>query len=188
MSSCNIDVSADKLNKQEIRLAAQKLIKEGKTKQESFEILKIEFNYSKVIAKILKCIPTQNQKDRYRILNYLLFFSLLIPLVLYASQLSYAASAIYLLFLYFVLKIVPRMYIWISTISLISVISLSVIYFMEIQVNVILYLLLALSNIITLTLSIILEQKFCPLVQETKERYFDKFGVTRRRIIYTFTE
>ena len=188
MSDCNIDVSADKVNKTEIRLAAQNLIRQGWSKQKSFEILKKEYQYSKIISKILRCIPSRAQKQNYRILNYLLLFSLLLPMLLFASQLYYVASLTYVVFIYVVLQMQVRFYIWISAFSLISLVSALTVIFLDNQIFVISIWLMMGANLASLILSIFLEQKLCPKVKQTKEKYIDKLGITRRRIIYNFTE
>ncbi len=188
MSSCNVDLSANKLNKQEIRRAAQNLIREGKSKQESLAILKKKYHHTKFIVKVLSCLPTLNQKKKYQFINYILFISLLISLALFATNLAFGASIIYALLSVVVIKIIPKFYIWISAISLISLSSISVIYFSEPQGSVFLFLTVALSNITSLILSFYLEQKLCPKAEETKEKYLDNSGTTRIRIIYTFTE
>ena len=188
MSSCNVDVSANKINKQEIRIAAQELIKKGFSKQESFEILKKRFHYSKIIAKILSCIPTQTQKKKYRIINYILLINLLILVSLFLSQSFYIASLTYTLLMYYVIKTIPKMYIWLTTISLISIFLVFVIYFLSTEMTFLLFFILLLLNSLNLVLSYYLNYKLCPKTGERREKYIDKEGATKIRIIYTFTE
>ena len=49
-------------------------------------------------------------------------------------------------------------------------------------------LILLILSLSSLFLSYKLEKKLCPKPTETREKYIDKQGTTRVRIIYTFTE
>jgi len=188
MSTCNVDTSAQKIDKRAVRRKAEVFLKQGLSKQEIFEQLKQEFQHAKVVAKVLKCAPTPNQKKKYRGLNVLLFFSLLPMLILVAYNVELNASFIYVFMLYVVVKVIPRFYIAITTFSFLSLVISSIMFFFETNPNLwAIWLMLGL-NTVSLVLSYILNQKFCPNVEERKEKYIDKQGLTRMRIIYTFTE
>ena len=188
MSNCNVDVSANKIDKKAIAKEAKLLIRQGKTKQEAFEQLKKQFHHAKVISKILSCIPTPKQKEKYKILNYTLLATLLLPFLFFLSQDNWETSLWYSISLYAVIWVKPKLYTVITAQSLIlSIISIFVLIFGEIFLawSLLAILILSLSS---LFLSYKLEKKFCPKPTEIREKYIDKQGATRVRIIYTFTE
>jgi hypothetical protein len=188
MANCNVDVSANKIDKKAIAKEASILIRRGKTKQEAFEQLKKQFYHAKAISKILTCIPTPKQKEKYKLLNYILFATLFLPFVFFLSQYNWGASLLYSVLLYAVIWVKPRLYIGITALSFIfSIIIIFILFFGEVLLSWVLLALLVLS-LSSLFLSNKLEKKFCPKPKETREKYIDKQGAIRVRIIYTFAD
>jgi len=187
MSDCNVDVSANKIDKKAVRERSNLLMRQGKTKQETFEQLKKEFRHAKIIVKILKCIPSNYRKKKYRWLNHLLLISLL-PIFLLLTYYTSWAVSFYILMLYVVARLIARYYLAITAFSFVIMIISTLLFFLEENTNILVILILVFLNLTTLVLSYKLEQKLCPKVMEQKEKYIDKQGLTRVRIIYTFTD
>lgn len=191
MSSCNVDVSAKKIDKQAVRQRAQYFIDKGFSKQETLEYLRQEFHHTKTAIKTLRCTLSAQQKQKYKLLNWTLLSILLVIFIstcLQASVQTPGTASIYAFFMYLVVKFRVRLYIWIYTFSGLFLIASVTIFLLSTEQWGLLSVLLVFFNIITLILSFYIEQKLCPKVVQEKEKYIDSNGQVKIRIIYTFTD
>jgi hypothetical protein len=68
--------------KKELNKLAGQLIQSGKTKQEAFEELSNQYYESDTIARIIGSIPSQETKQKFKVINNVLFILLIVSAVL----------------------------------------------------------------------------------------------------------
>lgn len=177
------------LNKSAITKEAQQLLEDGIPKQEAYETLAKKYNNSKFIADIIMHLPSSIAKTKYRKWNILLLISIIVPGVMFFT---YAPSTFLMFEVMFLVVIVSTMhtklYIWVSTLSIISLVIFIGVIIMSSLSSI--YLPTSITAfVLTLFNSIFpfwVEKKLCPKPKQTKEIYTNTDGEQRQRIIYEF--
>lgn len=107
-----------KTRKKEIDKEARKLLKEGTSKQQVYEMLVSKYNYAKDVADVLKGIPSLSRVKKYGLWNDVLLALLLI--ILLNSILTKVTLSIvwYLLLIYAVSQKLVKYYSWITFLSI----------------------------------------------------------------------
>ncbi len=178
-----------------IVLRAKELLNQGKSRQETYEILKKEHTLAKDVADALNYLPAKKGIRKYRpwgIVQAAL-------LTLLSSQLLFTAyndgyipavpTLIAIAYFGFLIQASARMqmkfYPWITFLMIISIISGAVVMIAELA-NVQLVEAIAFFGLSTvvLALSIWIEKKVCPKAKEIKEKYTDATGRQRLRLRY----
>lgn len=181
----------EKLNKKEIRDEARQLLKQGTSKQDTFEILREKYKYAKDVADILKNLPSQQAIEKYRKWNYVLLGLLVLSTAIFFwAKPTLGITLWYGLLIYAVARILVKYYIWVTLLSAIVIIS-SIAVFLTYQRAVTNWtdIIIMLSLIIpTFILPIWLEKKLCPKPTERKEQYTNEQGQQRLKIVYEFAE
>ena len=178
-----------KIDRKKVRKQAKTLINQGKSKQEVYDELVTEYKYRNEIAEIVRYTPTTEKLRKYSIWNtlYLIFISLITLLLLLQPTLG---------IIWFILLIVIvaskkfKYYYWNSILGLvmiISVVALSLYEGTNDGSETILATIITLTTaIITILAGIILPRKITPKYIEKKEKYLDKNGKEKLRIIHIF--
>ena len=181
-------MAEDKYNKKEIKKEARQLLKEGTPKQEAFEILKEKYKYSKIIADILKNIPSKQAIERYGKWNNVLLAILILTLVLSLLTAPSIGMLWYVLLIYVVARKLVKYYIWITVISAMGIIgSVAIMATSNIVFENWIGLIIIFVIIIpSLIIPIWLEKKLCPKPKEKKVKYTNSLGQKRLKIVYEF--
>jgi hypothetical protein len=181
----------EKLNTKEIRNEARQLLKQGTSKQETFEILKEKYKYSKDVADILKNLPSQQTIEKYGKWNYVLLGLLVLTaLIFFWATPTIGIVLWYGLLIYAVAKMLVKYYIWVTAFSAFAIIGFIAIIFTSDGAttnwsNVIIMISLVIP---TLILPMWLEKKLCPKPTERKEEYTNSQGQQRLKIVYEFPD
>lgn len=182
-------MAKDKYNKQKINKEARRLLKEGTPKQEVFELLKEKYKVTKIIADILKTIPSKQAIDRYGKWNTTLLALLILTTVIFLGAAPSLGIVIwYGLLIYAVARKSVSYYVWISILSAISIIGFLVIIFTSdsVTANWLNIIILFVLIVPSLFLPIWLEKKLCPKPKESKVKYTNSKGQKRLKIVYEF--
>lgn len=181
-------MAEDKYNKKEIKKEAHQLLKEGTPKQETFEILKEKYKYTKIIADLLKTIPSKQAIDRYGKWNNTLLSLLILTVVLSLATAPSIGLIWYGLLIYAVARKLVKYYVWISVLSAFGIIAFLVIAFTSntAAVNWLNLIILIVLILPLLLLPIWLEKKLCPKPKESKVKYTNSKGQKRLKIVYEF--
>ena len=182
---------AEKLNKKDVIIEAQQLLKQGISKQETFEILKEKYKFTKDVSDMLKNLPSQQAIQKYGKWNYVLLILLISTAILFLLEsLSILILLWYGLQIYAVTKMLIKYYSWVSVFSSITLISfIGLIFTNEIpNPNWRNTILLMTLSIPTLIIPLWLENKLCPKPTERMEKYTNSEGQQRLRIVYEFNE
>jgi hypothetical protein len=183
-----------KKSKTSIRKEALKLLNEGQSKQETYQLLSSKFGLDMEVAEVLKGIPSKRTFAKFAFGNYLLLCMLLGLLVFFFSlkDISTYAWHIFLLttFSYFVFTKRVTYYPWISGMTIIALIIYLVLSFTEdsnFTSTAPFYFILA-AFIPYLILPIWLSKKLCPEPLEIKTTYHNESGQLKGKITYTFED
>jgi phosphate/sulfate permease len=182
----------EKFDTKKISNLAKELIKQGKQKQEVYEELVNEYKYRNQIADIVRYSPSIEKQKKYLIWNtiYLIFLSLITLL----SLLNPTLGIIWLVLLVAIVALKKfKYYYWntiLGVITIISVIGLAFYHgandgFESVVLLISVSLPLALILIIG---GVYLPKKLTPKYTERKEKYKDRNGKERIRIVHLFEE
>ena len=169
---------------------AKKLIKEGYTRQETYELLAEEIGDHDAAAKIVGNIPTPKAWKVGRIFNYTLLIILIFTLIyLIVEQPTFTGIVLHIWFIYLVVTVDIKNYYWISAIAgfgslgLVAALALDEKPVVEAKLsNVIIYLLLV------ILLPLFIKYLLCPDPKWHKELYYNEEGEARTRIVYEFDD
>ncbi len=178
---------------------AKALLKQGKSRQETFELLREEHKLAKDVADSLNYLPNHKIAQKYRLYGILqavllALLGLLIFLKSHSEGLIHAIpTLIVIAYFGFLIQASARMqiifYPWVTFLMIIAIISGAVVMIIDIM-NVVTYeaiIFFALSSVI-LAMSIWLDNKVCPKPKEIKETYTDASGRQRIRLRYKFED
>ncbi len=178
---------------------ANALLKQGKSRQETYEILKEEHKLAKDVADALNYLPAKKTISKYRpwgIVQAVLLTILFSQLVFTAYDDGYISAVptlVAIAYFGFLIQASARMqmkfYPWVTFLMIISIISGAVVMIAEL-INVQLYEAIGFFglSIVVLALSIWIEKKVCPKAKEIKEAYTDSAGRQRLRLRYEFED
>ena len=178
-------------NKTQIRKEAKLILAQAVSKQECFELLNKKYKARKVIADVIKNLPSSTAIAKYGVWNNILLGLLIVSAIgMLTINFSFHVVMWFSFLIYSVANKLTKHYAWISLLSLIALIifsiSLSTIGLESIgqteKVFVFIFVLPA------LVLPLWLQRRLCPSVAETKEEYLNPEGQKRNRIIYTFPD
>lgn len=188
-------------NKNEVRIKARKLIRKGMTKQDCFNTLMKEYNNAKVLADIIKYIPSNTAKFKYGLWNFLLLallasctFIWIYEYYINFFRLPIFAILSFILAIFIVAVQKYKYYIYISIISvkwIIIFIVLGIIEkynikdIIENELFLILYMVLLVPIVI---LSIVLPKKLSPNPKKTRILKKNKKGKEVLVTEYVFQE
>jgi len=177
--------------KREIKKEALELLKQGKSRQETFELLVEKFKYTTDVADVLQKLPSSKALAKYiKWNNILLGIMLLTTVVLLIIVRISPWLFWYGILIYVVAKRRFEYYIWISFISFIlsaGIIAIILRNFNE-SPNL-LDTAFILSLFLTTTfLPFWIEKKLCPKPKEKKEIYTDQQGISKIKIVYEFSD
>lgn len=170
----------------------KELLIQGKTKQEIYEELVNEYKYRNKIADIIRYTPTVERLKKYSIWNtvYLVFISLI-------TLLSFMQPSVGIIWLVVLIVLVAlkrfKYYYWNTILGAVTVISvLALTLYQGMNNGFDSTLILIFSSIPLAMIFIIaghyLPKKMTPEHTERKEKYIDKSGNDRLRIIHLFEE
>ncbi len=182
-----------------LHFQAKALLKQGKSRQETFELLREEHKLTKDVADSLHYLPTIMSMKKYRLWGVLqAAFLVLLGTHLFFTGYSEGyihpvPTLIAIAYFGFLVQASARMqikfYPWITFLMIISIISgavVMIINFIDVSIfEAIIYF--ALSAII-LAMSIWLDNKVCPKPKEIKEPFTDAAGRQRMRLRYEFAD
>lgn len=184
-------MAVNKLNKKEIKQEALKLLNQGISKQETFEILKEKYEYAIEIANVLKKKPSVKAIEKYRKWNNILLGLLILTSIFFILTTPMIQILIWYVFLiYTVARMLVKYYIWTSIFSGFAIITYISILILDVNAtNNLTYILPILTLVIsTFILPIWLEKKMCPKPVESKVEYTNSDGQKRLKIVYQFSD
>jgi len=179
----------DKTQKDALRTDAIQLLAQGHSKQAAYEQLVQKYGFAKLVAEVLKELPSKKAVERYGKWNYaFLIFLVLIVAALFTITGQAISLLWFVLALWVVAKRLLKYYIFISAIGVVSLISLVVLHFTETAsngswMNLVLVLL---PILIIVFFPLWLTKKLSPSPIEKRETYTDQAGVSRVRLSYVF--
>lgn len=181
----------ENLNKKEIRKEAKQLLKQGTSKQETFELLVDKHKYTYEIADILESIPSAKAIAKYGIWNHvLLAIIILTTIVFFLTTYSIGTLLWYGLLIYGVATKRINYYMWVTIMSLFALVVFIVTFLTSSAetfywTRTIILIILIIPSCI---LPIWLEKKLCPKPTEKKVLYTNSQGQQRMKIVYEFTD
>ena len=182
----------NKIDKKKIQDLAKVLLTEGKTKQEVYEELVSQFKYRNIIADIVRYTPSKERLKKYSIWNtlYLVFISLITLL----SLLQPTLGIIWLILLIVLVAMKKfKYYYWntiLGVITIISVLALTLYQGMNngFESTLIMLLFSIPIALIFIFAGIYLPKIMTPKYNEKKEKYIDKNGKEKLRLIHIFEQ
>jgi len=181
----------DKNPKNEIVDKAKELLKQGKSRQETFELLVDKYKYTNKVLEVMKQMPSAKAIEKYGKWNYVLLGIMLLTVALYS--LTIGAGGWHILYGFLIYAVATKRYehyIWISLLSFVVVVAMSVvliIYFNEPGNNWFIAFILAL-HMPMIYLPFWIEKKLCPSPKERREWYADYEGKDKIKIVYEFSD
>lgn len=178
-------------NKKLIRKEAKALLNQGKSRQETYEHLIEKFKHRKIVADVLKNLPSKSAKEKYRIWNFILLGLLLITAVIFFLATPTLAIVLwYGLLIYAVARMLTKYYVWVTALASFGLIAGIVVILMGEASSTIWsdILILLVFNLPIIILPIWLTQKLTPSPIERKEKYQAKDGSQKLRLTYEFPE
>ena len=178
-------------DKKIIRVEAKELLKQGMSRQETYEQLTEKFKYRKTVADVLKNLPSKKAKDKYKKWNFTLLGLLVVTTVIYFLATPTIVIILwYGLLIYAVARMLTKYYIWVTALTAFGLIAGTVVIFMSdsSSTNWTNVLILLVLNLPILILPIWLTNKLTPNPIEKMEKYQGKDGRQRIRVHYEFPE
>ncbi|MBO6515539.1 MAG: hypothetical protein JJ975_03220 [Bacteroidia bacterium] len=180
-----------KPDKSKIRKRANTLLDEGKSRQETFDLMVEEYGHPLLVADVLKHLIAQSTWNKYKVHNLLLLLALIGALV-YKLRINFnlITIGIYGSFIFIVILRYTRQYFWIPVYHGLTLGSLFVGAWFNspasrLPVNQAVILVLALPLI---ALPWWLNTKLSPKPEETRETYINNKGQKRSRINFKFPD
>ncbi|PCH99343.1 MAG: hypothetical protein COB85_00125 [Bacteroidetes bacterium] len=181
----------DKPDKKVIRTEARKLLKEGISRQTAYENLKTKYKNGKIVADLIKNLPSLEAIKLYGKWNYMLLSLLILTagLYMYASP-SIGIVLWYGILIYGVARMLLKYYMWVAAMAAFGLIVsiVGIIFSGTDSLNWAAAVLVVCLNIPSLILPIWLEKRLCPKPSERKEKYTNKQGQQRMKVIYEFKD
>lgn len=181
----------DKLNKSAVRSEARQMLKEGKSRQATYEELTEKYLYGNEVADIIKHLPSREARQKYSGWNIMLLIIICIMAILTLIASPTIGLMIWFgVIIYGVATYSLQYYLWISILAGIGIVGFIAMMFF--QGNIASHLFELISALILmgpmLILPIWLEKKLCPKPGESREVYLNAQGQQRSRIIYEFKD
>ena len=177
--------------KTEVLKESKQLLDQGKSRQETFHTLLEKYNNAKIVADVVKDLPSAIALKKFGFLNIILLALLIVPTILLLLSRPNLWTIVWAGFLiYTVANKNFANYVWVSivaTCGLIGLVALITIYDTN-PINWTNIIIAALIAILYITLPVWIKNKLCPNPNETKERYLNAEGHERIRIRYEFRD
>lgn len=173
-----------------IRKLAKEQLVQGKSKQEIYEELVKEFKFRNKIADIVRYTPTVERSKKYSIWNalYLIYISIITLL----SLLQPSLGIIWLVLLIVIVALKKfKYYYWntiLGTIAIIAFVALALYQVAHNEAGTTLSFLILPIALVFIIAGIYLPKIMTPKYKERKEKYIDKNGNERLRIVHIFEE
>ena len=178
---------------------AKELLKQGKSRQETFDVLKEEHKLAKDVAETLNYLPAKRSIRKYRplgIAQAVLLWILGTWVVFSGYSEGYIPAIptlIAIAYFGFLIQASARMqmkfYPWVTFLMIISIISGAVILIAElVNVQLVEAIGFFALSVVILALSIWLDKKVVPKAKEIKETFKDTTGRQRLRLRYDFED
>lgn len=177
------------IDKWKVKTEAKLMLQHGLSKQETFDNLLDKYKYAKEIAAVVRFIPSEPAKMKYRIWNYFLIAILLLIMTLFMlSSHSVVTLIWYGLLIYVVAEMLVEYYIYVTVFSVFGLISGVAIFITSETMTLLDAIVLAIITLPSSILPIWIAKKLCPPPIERKESYINKSGEQRLRIKYEFSD
>jgi hypothetical protein len=179
-----------KIPRKEITKDAKQLLKQGNTKQQTFELLVDKYKYSKDVADTIKNIPSSDRIQKYGAWNFFLLFLLIIIEVISLLWTSSSFGILwYGLLIYAVSNKLVKYYNWITFLAIIGTLFSIIGLFLSTKpINPVSIALLVFVFLPTCILPTWLEKRLCPEPTVRKEQYTNSEGEQRMRVVYDFPD
>ena len=186
----NIMISR-KLDKSKISREARQMLKNGTSRQATFDALSAKHQNTKVISDVIKNSPSLVAINMYLKWNYLLLGLLILSAIFFMLiRPSFGILLWYGLLIYAVGKMLLEYYIWVSVLGTSGIIGLLAISLLSDSGTLKWpYLIIAFGIMVFyIFLPIWIKNHMCPKPDERKEIYTNSQGQPRQRIIYEFKD
>jgi hypothetical protein len=171
-----------------IRREAREMLRQGETRQNTYDALAEKSRHPAATARIIKQQPSKAAMEKYGFWNYILFSLLLVSTVLYAFTGSSPSLIIYyIILMYPVFRMMVEYYWWLVYFMAAGLLSVLAILISGDQTTIVLLAFIVL-NVPAILLSVMIRRKMCPRPVETREKYITKTGEEHERIIYAFRD
>jgi len=178
-------MAVEKFDRTKTTKDAKALLKEGKTKQEAFDILVRKYRHPKQTADILQYIPDEQAVKKYGIYNHVLTALFLLTVAYFVWHGEYFLLSFGIV-IYATVRMLIRYYVWISAFSAAGLISfVALFFFYDAEPAAVVLALLCVPQVI---LPLWLEKKLSNKPVVKKEKYTDSQGYKKFRLKYTFNE
>jgi hypothetical protein len=181
-----------KVNKETLKKEAAKHLNQGKTKQEVYEALLALSRNRSLVANVVRYTPTKKKLKKWGIWNtlFLVFISVLILLSLF--QLSINIIWLVLLLIIVAMKRF-ELYYFHTIFGVLVFLGFSGLFFYQMvnegfNQSLLRFVYVLPIPIVFIAAGIILTQKITPKFREKKEKYIDKHGRERIRIVHLFED
>jgi len=167
------------------------MLKHGKSRQDTYLELKAKYGSGKVVVDVIENLPSLEAKKKYGIWNYFLLALLLLITALFMRAAPSIGIVIwYGLLIYAVARVLTKYYIWVTIMTAIAIAGgLAAVVTNDLESvnwsNAVIFLIL---NVPALILPIWLERKLCPAPTERREKYTNKEGKQKIRVVYEFRD
>lgn len=179
----------DSLNKKEVRKEARQILKQGTSKQETFQILSEKYKFEKDIADVLQHLPSQQAIEKYGKWNWLLLALLVIPFIYFILfGAGFGTYFWYSLMIYAVARKLTKYYVFVAALYVFILLgSIAVMFTSDAEttnwIRVIIGYLIGGS---TTFLAYWLGKRLSPSPVEKKEPYTNSEGNRRLKVVYEF--
>lgn len=178
---------------------AKELLKEGKSRQECYDIIRQENHLAKDVAEALNYLPAKKSIQKFRPwgIAQAAFLLILGTLVVFSGYsegyIPAIPTLIAIAYFGFLIQASARMqmkfYPWVTFLMIISIISGAVILIAElVNVQLVEAIGFFALSVVILAMSIWLDKKVVPKAKEIKETYTDTTGRQRLRLRYDFED
>lgn len=186
--------SQDLKPKKAIRKAASTFLREGQSRQATYDALRKEYPPQEV-AWVLENLPSTAARRKYGPYNKLLLLILVFNLGFYLWQgwgqwsfQLYGFALIQLLMIYAVARRQTRYYTWVSVLSGVNLLTLAALVMNSSQTVNGLFWAMAALHLVLLIMPFWLARKLTPPVQKVKEAYTSKSGLSKKRLVIQFPD
>jgi hypothetical protein len=186
-----MEITMKRHSKSEIKKEAKEFLKQGKSRQETFELLIEKHKYITDVADVLKQLPSAKAIEKYGKWNNVLLGIMLATALFYLILIGVGAWLIwYGVLIYVVVKRRFENYFWVSILAFIIFVAVLIIWIRNFNESLDY---LAIALILGLHMPMIylpfwLEKKLCPKPKQHRELYTNPEGRDKIKIMYEFSD
>ncbi len=184
-------INIDKNPKNEIVEKAKELLKQGRTRQETFELLVDKYKYTNKVLEVMKQMPSSKAIEKYGKWNNVLLGIMLLIVAMFSV--SIGPGSLLILYGFLIYAVITKRfehYFWISILSfviLIAVLTISIININK-SIDVLAIVLILALHLPMIYLPYWIEKKMCPKPKEHREWYTNHEGRDKIKIVYEFSD